>query len=156
MSGHRRRERRTFFDVLAHLQQNLLKVFVVLLLGQDLETLNERETGVDHHRKLPREHRQVLRLYFLAAADLGNSDFASLFFDGRQRHLFAAQDLSQGFAIVGNAFADDDFVQSVASFKDVGWHGSELPQWLLSYVWSLTNRPGLSIRTRVRFRRAGV
>jgi hypothetical protein len=42
MPGHRRRERRTFFHILPHLHQSLLKVFVVLLLREDFQTLDQR------------------------------------------------------------------------------------------------------------------
>ena len=47
--AHRHRESRAFLNVLAHLQKDLLEILVVLLLGQDLETLHERQTRIDHH-----------------------------------------------------------------------------------------------------------
>ena len=62
MASHRGGKRRAFFNVLTHLQQDLLEILVVLLLGQNFETLDQRQTGIDHHRKLAREDRQVFRL----------------------------------------------------------------------------------------------
>src|SRR5687767_1476370 len=126
MARHRGSESRAFFNVLSDLQKDLLKILVVLLLREDLQTLDQRQTGVDHHRKLAREHRQVFRLYFLASTDLRNADLAALLFDGRKRNLLAPQNLTKRFAVIGDAFADHDFVQSVAAFEDVRWHNYQL------------------------------
>src|SRR5687767_11867475 len=87
MARHRGSESGAFFNVLSDLQQDLLKILVVLLLCEDLETLDQRQTGVDHHRKLPGEHRQVFRFYFLASTYLWDADLAALLFDGRKRNL---------------------------------------------------------------------
>src|ERR1043166_8977865 len=125
MTRHRGRERRTFFDVLSHLEQGLLKVLVVLLLGQDLETLDQRQTGVDHHGKLARKDRQVFRLDLFAAANLRNADLAALLFNRSQGHLLTPQNLAQGFAIIRDSFADNDLVQSVGP-ED---RGSRVASW---------------------------
>ena len=37
-------------------------------VAEDIEALHERQSGVDHHRELAREHRQVLRWRPLAGA----------------------------------------------------------------------------------------
>ena len=82
----------------------------------------------------------------------GNADFAALFLDGSQRDLLAPKNLTQGFAIVGDAFADDDLVQSVAAFENVSRHSCELQSVLyLLTCRSSANRSGLGIRARVLF-----
>src|SRR5437660_160485 len=110
MPGHRCRQSRTLFDVLSDLHQNLLKVLIVLLLRENLEALNQRQTSIDHYRELPREDRKILGLDLFSATDLRDPDLASLLLNGCERDLLASQDLSQSFAIVRDAFADDDFV----------------------------------------------
>jgi hypothetical protein len=40
--------------------------------------------------------------------------------------LFAAQNLSQCVAIVGDAFTHYDLVHTIAALKNVGWHFSAL------------------------------
>ena len=42
-------------------EDHLREILVLFLIAQDVETLDERQTGVDHHRELPREHGEVLR-----------------------------------------------------------------------------------------------
>jgi hypothetical protein len=37
--------------------------------------------------------------------------------------LLASQNLTQRFTIVGDAFTDDDLVQSVAAFENIRGHG---------------------------------
>src|SRR5207302_675299 len=60
MSAHGRGQRRSLFHILAHLRENLLEIFVRLLLSQDIETLDQRQAGVDHDRELAREDRKLL------------------------------------------------------------------------------------------------
>src|SRR6185369_8159472 len=94
--------------------------------------------------------RQILRLNFLSATDLRNSDLTALFLHGSQRYLFAPQDRAQSFAIIRDAFADNDLVQSVAAFENIRRHGCKLQSGLsVLHVWSGTNRSGLSVRTRM-------
>src|SRR6185503_4184323 len=149
MTSHRGRECRAFLNVLASLQKDLLEILVLLLLGQDLETLHERQTRVDHHRKLARKHRQVFRLNFPAAANLRNADLATLLLDGSKSHLLASQNLTQRFTIVGDTFADHDLVQSVAPFENIRRHSCKLR--LSVDVGSDTNWSALCVRTRVWF-----
>ena len=47
----------------AHAVQDLLKGLVLLLAGQNLEALHQRQAGVDHHRELAREDGQLLRVH---------------------------------------------------------------------------------------------
>src|SRR5205809_5824845 len=46
------------FDLRARPRQDLLKELILLLAGQNFETLDEWQTGVDHDRELTRENRQ--------------------------------------------------------------------------------------------------
>ena len=57
---HRVGQRRAAFDVGARLQNDGREVLVLFLRAEDLEALHERQAGVDHHRELPREDREVL------------------------------------------------------------------------------------------------
>jgi hypothetical protein len=94
MTRHRSGERRAFLYVLPNLKQNLLEVLVVLLLGQDFETLHERESGVYHDGELAREDGEFLGLDLATASDFGDAYLSPLLFDGSQRDLFTAQDLA--------------------------------------------------------------
>src|SRR4030095_13881731 len=94
----------------------------------------------------------VFGLNLLASANFRNTDLAALLFDRSQRHLLASKDLSQGFAIVCDAFADNDFIQSVAAFENIGWHDCGLQKLrsvhrLARYSWPRANRAGLCVRT---------
>src|SRR5688572_13608812 len=122
MAIHRGRQCRTFLDVLADLAQHLLKIFVLLLLRQNVETLNERQTRVNHHGELPRKDREISRLHALPAGQFGNADLAALFFHGHERDLLASQRLAQRLAVIGHALARNNLVQPVLAFKNVSWH----------------------------------
>ncbi len=61
MLAHRVGQRRAALDVGPRLQDDGGEVLVLLLGAEDLEALHEGQAGVDHHRELPREHREVLR-----------------------------------------------------------------------------------------------
>src|SRR5262249_36712626 len=67
MFGHRIGQRHTGLDVGSRLKNDFLKMLVVLLLAQDLETLHERKSRVQHYRELPCKQREVLALDLLAA-----------------------------------------------------------------------------------------
>ena len=60
MLFHRVGERRTGFDVASRLQDDGCEVLVLFLRAENVEALDERKAGVDHHRELTREDRQVL------------------------------------------------------------------------------------------------
>ena len=64
------------------------EMLVLFLRAEDVEALNEGQTGVDHHRKLARKNRQFLCLDLLATADFGDTDLTAFFFDRGQRDLF--------------------------------------------------------------------
>jgi hypothetical protein len=49
-------KRRAFFDVLANLMQNFFEENILLLLRQNINTRDEWQTRVNHHRKLAREN----------------------------------------------------------------------------------------------------
>ena len=57
---HRVGERRARFDVFAGLEDDPRESLVRLLLAEDVQTLHQRQAGVDHDRELAREDRQVL------------------------------------------------------------------------------------------------
>src|SRR5688572_23720804 len=122
MTTHGGRQCRTFLDVLAHLGQHLLKVLVLLLLRQNVETLHERQTRVDHDGELTGEDREVFRLHFLLAGQFRNADLAALFLHGHERDLLASQRLAQRLAVIGHALARNNLVQPVLAFKNVSWH----------------------------------
>ena len=71
---HRIGQRRAAFDVAARLQNDARRSSCPLPGAENLEALHERQAGVDHHRELPREDREVLgrrrpwRLAFFGAA----------------------------------------------------------------------------------------
>src|SRR5690606_26192563 len=75
----RLKECRTFFDVGADLTQNILKERILLLFGENVETLNERQTGIDHNGELPRENGEFLRFDLFAASKFGDRDLAAFF-----------------------------------------------------------------------------
>src|SRR5260370_21038065 len=68
--AHRGGKRCAAFDLGTCPGKNFLKELIFLLARQDLETLNERQTGVDHDRQLPSEKRKLLGLH--TATQLGH------------------------------------------------------------------------------------
>jgi hypothetical protein len=86
------------FDLAARADQDLLKEFVLLLTRQNLETLDERQTGVDHDRELAREDRELLGLH--AAAELGHVEFLALLGHFGGSDLLALQQVRQ-FRLIG-------------------------------------------------------
>src|SRR6266851_852655 len=130
MTAHCGCKSRTLFDVLPHLGQHLLEILVLLLLREDVQALDQRQSGIDHDGELAREDRQVLRIDFAAAHQLRDSDLSTLLFHRSQSHLFATQDLPQRLSVVGDALARHDLVHPVATFKNVGWHFSALRFWV--------------------------
>src|SRR5712664_4087488 len=149
MTAHCGCKSRTLFDVLPHLGQHLLEILVLLLLREDVQALDQRQSGIDHDGELAREDRQVLRIDFAAAHQLRDSDLSALLFHRSQSHLFATQDLLQRLAVVGDALARHDLVHPVATFKNVGcqfsrWASVKVPtgssgKSLLS-LWSYSTR----------------
>ena len=110
MPRHRCRQSRAFFDILPHLQQNLLKILVVLLLARISRhwTSGKPASIITENWRVKID--KILGLDFLAAANLRDSYFAALFLDGSEGYLLAAKNLTQGIAVIGNAFADYNFV----------------------------------------------
>ena len=51
------------FDRGAHATENLLEGFVLLLVGENLQALHQRKTGVNHHRELAGEDGQFLGVH---------------------------------------------------------------------------------------------
>ena len=101
---------RAFLDILPDLPQHVLEKDVLLLFGQNVDTLHERQTRVDHHRKLAREYGQLLGLDLFAAAELGYRDLAAFFLGLRHDDLLAAKQGTQLVLVGGFLFAGDQFV----------------------------------------------
>jgi len=78
-------------NVLPHLSQHGLEERVLLLLGQDVDTLHERKTGVDHHRELACEHGKLFGSDLLSSAQLRDRNDASFFRRLRHYDLLAPQ-----------------------------------------------------------------
>ena len=74
MVRHGDRQSRSLFHVLPGLRQDLLKIFVLLLAREDVETLHERQSRIDHHAELAREDGQLFGLHFAAPAELRHGD----------------------------------------------------------------------------------
>ena len=55
VAGHGVRQGRARFDVAAHLFERFLEGRVRVLLADGIEALDQRQTGVEHDRKLPGE-----------------------------------------------------------------------------------------------------
>jgi len=64
----RRGQRVACLDVVADLAQDPSQFFVLRLLDQDAQGAQQRESAVNHSRKLPREDSQLLELHLLAEA----------------------------------------------------------------------------------------
>ena len=96
--AHRLGERRPALDVLPNLEDDLLEGLVLLLLTQDVQALHEGQTGIDHHRELPGEDRDVLG--FHTAAEFGQGDLLALFLDRGDDDLLTAKSRNDGvFAV---------------------------------------------------------
>ena len=105
---HRIRQRRAAFDVAASRENDLREVLVLFLRAEDLETLHERQAGVDHDRELAREDRQVLRVRPFCA-DLAWRPWRRFLdrVDLRDEDLLAAQRGDRRVHRFGDALAGD-------------------------------------------------
>ena len=61
----------------AHAVQDLLEGLVFLLPGQNLQALDQRQAGVNHHRELAREDGQLLLIH--AGSESGDVELLPLF-----------------------------------------------------------------------------
>jgi len=66
---HRLRERRTTLDLGLNVADDLLEAHVRRLLLQNVETADQRDTGVDHRGELATEDREILQPDALAEAE---------------------------------------------------------------------------------------
>ena len=76
---------------------------VLLLVAQDLEALDQRETGVDHHRELPGEDRDLLAAD--AAAQLRKGELLPLLRDGGDDDLLPAERGDDRVLVLGDQHA---------------------------------------------------
>ena len=115
---HRVGQRGAGFDVGARLEDDGREVLVFLLIPEDVQALHERQASVDHHGKLPREHRQVLGWRGFGprlprrGVGLGRRGC-----DLGDENLFAAQRVDDGVDGVADAFTVDDFSATCAPGK---------------------------------------
>ena len=63
----------------------------MLLFSENIQTLHERQAGVDHDRELACKNRQFFRFDLFVATEFRNTDFATLFRGLRDDDLFAAK-----------------------------------------------------------------
>src|SRR5688572_4940712 len=96
---------RAFFDVLADLTQNVFEKYVGLLFSQNVQTLHERKSGVNHYGKLARKDGQFFRFNLFVATEFRNADFASFFRSVRQNDLLAPQKRAKLVLTGGDLFA---------------------------------------------------
>ncbi len=96
------------FDRGTHAGQRLLESRVLLVGGQNFQTLHQGKTGVDHDRELPEENGDVLGLDF-ARAEGRHDKFFALFPDGAWRDALAPQ-LAGQHLFVGRSPLAADFL----------------------------------------------
>src|SRR5260370_2287544 len=99
------------FDLRACPGQDFLKELVFLLARQNLETLNERQTGVDHDRELARENGEFLG--FHAAPEGGHIQFLALLRHFRRSDLLTLQQAGE-FALVRGGHRPADAASGTA------------------------------------------
>ena len=111
---HRIRQRGAAFDVGPSRENDRCEVLVFFLRSEDLETLNERQAGVDHDRELAREDRQVLRADAFARwlGGLGRRFLQRA--DLRDEDLLAAQGGNRPVHRFGDALASDRAAPAVS------------------------------------------
>src|SRR5262249_32299101 len=89
--------------------------------SQDFETLHQRQAGVDHDGKLPKENGNVLRFDF-AASECRQGKFLAFLADGGRSDLFFAKLERQDLLIDGDALAADLRARRIFSRKCKNWH----------------------------------
>ncbi len=104
------------FDRGAHSGQRFLKSRVLLVGRQNLQTLHQRQAGVDHDRELAEENGNVLGLD-LVHAEAGHDKFLAFFPDGSRRDALAPQLAGQGLLVDRGALAADFFDRTRSSLK---------------------------------------
>src|SRR5258708_22420777 len=75
-ASHGGGERRAAFDLATRVDQDFLEKLVLLLASENLETLHEWKTSVDHDGELAGEDCQFLGLH--TTAELGHVEFFAL------------------------------------------------------------------------------
>ncbi len=114
-------EARATLDVHPSLLEDSRERLVLLLTAQDLETLDEGQTRVDHDGELPDEDREVLGRN--ASPELRDGDFLALLLDGRDEDLVAPQEGESGLAALGRLLPGDGLAVACLSLVDERWHG---------------------------------
>src|ERR1700738_2349175 len=101
MLAERLMERRAAFDVGLDLQDQPLHCGLFIAVGDDLESLHQRNARGQHGGELAAEERDIARMDLAARAAL------ALLADARRRHALTAQFRAQGLLIGREALALD-------------------------------------------------
>ena len=83
-----------------------MESWILLVGGEDLQTLHQWETGIDHDRELAKENRDLFSLDF-ARAESRHGKFFAFFPDGPRRDALAAQLGGQHLFVGGCTLAAD-------------------------------------------------
>src|ERR1700688_369434 len=105
--------------------QRLLKCRIFLVGRQNLQTLHQRQSGINHHRELAEKNGDVFHLDF-AGAECRHHKFFALFPDCSRCDPLAAQLLSQRLLVRCHAFPGNFLSGSVLAGKCENWHGFNL------------------------------
>src|SRR3984893_17272454 len=95
-------QRRATFDGGPDTEQGFLKGGILLVGAENLQTLHQRQTGVNHDGELAEEHRNFLDLD-LAAAKRGQGEFLALLPDRARRDPLLTE--LRGQAVLGRGYA---------------------------------------------------
>ena len=120
MLAQRVRERRTRLNILTDLEQDLLERTVLLLRAKNLKALHQRKTGVDHHRELTGEDRDLFPGD--TATDFRKRKLFALLGDRRDDDLLLAQRCNRGFFGFRNEHAFLDASASGPTFPTIVRH----------------------------------
>src|SRR5579871_6155267 len=113
---------RTAFYRGTNARKRLLEGLVFLVGSENLETLHQRQAGIDHDRELPEENGDVLDRN-LAGTERRQREFLALFADGAGRDALTAQRLGQRLLVGSHPFAADFLSAGVLARIGKNWHG---------------------------------
>src|SRR5205807_3829642 len=107
-------ERGTAFYGGAHCSQALLKSHVFLVPGKNFQALHQRQSGINHHRKLTEENGNIFGGHF-AGTESRQVEFFALLFYGFGGNALPAQKILQMGLIVGFSLPGDRLTLRVGS-----------------------------------------
>ena len=106
MTTHRIRQRGAAFHGAADVRQHLLESSVLLVGRKDFETLNERQSGIDHDGELAEEDGQLLSLDF-AFPEGGECELLALFLDRSRSNALAAELSGEDLFVLRDPFTSN-------------------------------------------------